>query len=762
MKVRTVISGLVLAAAGLVHAEDPVHFADPALKAAVEETLGVFDPSPTDLLGLTSLIAEGLYARGAGIADLTGLQFATNIIDISACNNQISNISPLAGLTSLESLNLHENFILDLRPLAGLIHLQHLDLHHNGLSDISPLAGLKALRRLYLRENDVSDLSPLARLTALQELTLNDDPVEDVTALAGLVNLQSLSLNDTRVADLSALLNLKRLAVLDLREAPLGDAAYCSDLWTIQGNNPGMNLMYTPNTTPPAGVSASDGTPPDRIRISWKAVCNGPLYTTYYRVYRSVSGGNAKTTLGPWQREAGYDDLTAAAGTVYTYWIRASTSSQGLDAGDFSQPDSGWRGFTFTVSCTAGGKITTPRPGSSTYGQSQVVEIAAEPTDPNLNRFSHWKGTAVEAGKVTDPHRADTTVLVDDSYEVTACFVSRLDTLYVDDNAPGDPGPNSPTISDPRENGTREHPFDSIQEAIDVAADGASVVVGPGTYREVLDLVGKRIRVARLEPLAPYPVIDAQGQGPVVRFEHGEPRDCVLEGLVITDGQAAAAAAISCIGSSPTVIDCLIVGNRATDLEGAVIRCEHSTPAFLRCTIADNQAGPNGGGLFLIHSPVTLTDCIVWANDPEAIRLQDVEAPVVTYCDVTGAWVGMGNIACDPLFSRRGRWVDPSDPNQPLPASDARAVWIEGDYHLESQAGRWDPQHQAWEPDQVTSPCIDSGDPSGPTGEESAPNGGRVDLGAYGGTAQASKSSVPVQTSTASRGLDARDLRSHP
>jgi len=42
--------------------------------------------------------------------------------------------------------------------------------------------------------------------------------------------------------------------------------------------------------------------------------------------------------------------------------------------------------------------------------------------------------------------------------------------------------------------------------------------------------------------------------------------------------------------------------------------------------------------------------------------------------------------------------------------------------------------------DDVTSPCIDAGDPNGSLGDELFPNGGRINIGAYGGTTEASKS----------------------
>ena len=57
-----------------------------------------------------------------------------------------------------------------------------------------------------------------------------------------------------------------------------------------------------------------------------------------------------------------------------------------------------------------------------------------------------------------------------------------------------------------------------------------------------------------------------------------------------------------------------------------------------------------------------------------------------------------------------------------------------------SKVGRWDFAHGIWVQDLVTSPCIDAGDPASPVGQEPQPNGNRVNLGAYGGTSQASLS----------------------
>jgi hypothetical protein len=65
---------------------------------------------------------------------------------------------------------------------------------------------------------------------------------------------------------------------------------------------------------------------------------------------------------------------------------------------------------------------------------------------------------------------------------------------------------------------------------------------------------------------------------------------------------------------------------------------------------------------------------------------------------------------------------------------------VDGDYHLKSQAGRWDPNSESWVIDDVTSPCIDAGDPLTPVMYEPHPRGCFINMGAYGGTEKASKS----------------------
>jgi hypothetical protein len=174
-------------------------------------------------------------------------------------------------------------------------------------------------------------------------------------------------------------------------------------------------------------------------------------------------------------------------------------------------------------------------------------------------------------------------------------------------------------------------------------------------------------------------------------------------------------------------------GNSAAN--GGGMRTYYSNATLTNCTFSGNRAG-YGGGIYNYESNPTLTSCILWGDTPQEIYVSS-GTPVVTYSDVRGGWSGDGdnNTDVDPCFALPGFWADNGTPTD---ANDD--FWVNGDYHLKSQAGRWDPNSQTWVLDSVTSPCIDAGNPGCPPGHEPDPNGNRINMGAYAGTTQASKS----------------------
>ncbi|MEN6429032.1 MAG: right-handed parallel beta-helix repeat-containing protein, partial [Phycisphaerales bacterium] len=211
------------------------------------------------------------------------------------------------------------------------------------------------------------------------------------------------------------------------------------------------------------------------------------------------------------------------------------------------------------------------------------------------------------------------------------------------------------------------------------------------------------------------------------------------------------------VGGGPAtgMMHCLFTGNRALGSGGALYTA-YTEFTVLGCTFADNWAERAATLGWMLREGDTsyrlgLDNCIIWDGDASIAaapytrtRSSVVEGAdpnlTIRYCDVQGGWPGEGNIDADPCFVERGYWVDATSPSTVVESDHDNATWVDGDYHLQSQAGHWDPLSGSWVLDEVTSPCIDAGDPNSPLGDEPEPNGGRINMGAYGGTGEASLS----------------------
>jgi hypothetical protein len=336
--------------------------------------------------------------------------------------------------------------------------------------------------------------------------------------------------------------------------------------------------------------------------------------------------------------------------------------------------------------------------------------------------------------------------------------------------------------------------FNNIQAAINDSNDGDVVLVAPGEYaiNEPITYRGKNITLKSSEG-AEVTIIKAENLDYVIMFVNGENEDAILQGFTITGANifgiycyaspiikeniitknrsgiffayptASSAAAlvtkniifenvtsdggggISCDIGSPKITHNIIHSNSAR--YGGGIACYDGSTAIIMNNLIYNNSAETGGGVYwgwgnevtFIGNTVVknraevggglyvdafgrVSNSIIWGNEA-TVRDSDLAArdfPPITYCNIGDEqFRGLnGNICEDPLFANLNN----------------------NDYHLKSQAGRWDANEERWTKDEVTSPCIDVGDPSSPIGLEPFPNGGIVNMGAYGGTAQASKS----------------------
>jgi len=168
----------------------------------------------------------------------------------------------------------------------------------------------------------------------------------------------------------------------------------------------------------------------------------------------------------------------------------------------------------------------------------------------------------------------------------------------------------------------------------------------------------------------------------------------------------------------------------------------NSTADIVNCTVANNRGGWRGGnGLIVEDSDVVVRNSIFWGNadgDEDGVgddfAIDKLATLTVRYSISEQGWAGGTQVLSDdPLFA------------------DAE----NGDFSLSSIYGRWEAGAVSWVVDAVHSPGIDAGAPGDAFAAEPVPNGGRVNLGAYGNTAHASLSAAPVSI------FDPVSLRTH-
>ena len=254
-----------------------VHIPDTNLRAAIAEALGKSPNAPITVEDMEKL-GPHFEAENKGIRDLTGLQFATNVIELDVADNPISDFSPIAGLINLRDLGFANTSISDLSPLSGLINLEQLwfnsasvsDLSPisrlinmkiihaccNPVSDLSPLARLTKLEHLYFPGSDISDLTPLAGLTRLKELYLHhQDVLSDISPLAGLTGLERLNLEDNSISDLSPLAGLTNLKWLNLVVNDISDISPLASLTNLTWLRVGESEENISDISPLAGLT---------------------------------------------------------------------------------------------------------------------------------------------------------------------------------------------------------------------------------------------------------------------------------------------------------------------------------------------------------------------------------------------------------------------------------------------------------------------------------------------------------------------------
>jgi hypothetical protein len=185
-------------------------------------------------------------------------------------------------------------------------------------------------------------------------------------------------------------------------------------------------------------------------------------------------------------------------------------------------------------------------------------------------------------------------------------------------------------------------------------------------------------------------------------------------------------------GSSLHLRNCVVAGSSIdhTSEKGGGFYIAGGSVSLTNGSVAYNASLDDGGAFYLAGGSLDLHNCILWSNTAPT-RGADISIIGGT------ANLNYNNLSGDPstaayvydgvagLTEANSLMVDP--------------LFVSAtDFHLKSRGGHWTPG-DVFIGDNVSSPCIDAGDPAADHSREPPPRGRRINLGAYGNTPQASK-----------------------
>jgi subtilisin family serine protease len=290
--------------------------------------------------------------------------------------------------------------------------------------------------------------------------------------------------------------------------------------------------------------------------------------------------------------------------------------------------------------------------------------------DGLLNYYEYLNGS--------DPSNVDTDA---DGYDDPTEFAlgtmatNRYDPVIVDDDAAFDVPvwnsdlltweggmPQDPQQSDPDEDGSATHPFDAIQEAINVASNGFTIIVKPGKYygagNRNINPGSKQLRIMAEDQTDPsLTVVKSHGLSPVFVFEGGQSASSVLSGFSIqssmqgidcSNGDCGEMNGIICRdASSPLITNCVVEICRDT-----AVYCDfNSSPVLSNVTIRTIY---EGHGIYAING----------------------STPVVMGCTISDIYAGCGVYADESVGLEI---IDSTISNCGNPFGVGRGIWLVGD-----------------------------------------------------------------------------------
>ncbi|MGN4561106.1 leucine-rich repeat domain-containing protein [Bacillus cereus group sp. MYBK5-2] len=190
-----------------------------------------------DLLKVKSLIV--VEAKSKGIKDVSGLEYMTNLENLTLEEVKLKNIKFISDLRQLKSLSITYGELEDIGPLAKLEHIEFLTLRNNKISDLSPLSQMKKIKMLDLNSNYIKDIKPLFTVKSLRTLTVANNQISNagLEGVHQLKNLKTFEISNNGLSNVEHINGMNKLIELGLSKNELVDLTPLSKLSGLQKLN---------------------------------------------------------------------------------------------------------------------------------------------------------------------------------------------------------------------------------------------------------------------------------------------------------------------------------------------------------------------------------------------------------------------------------------------------------------------------------------------------------------------------------------------
>lgn len=295
------------------------------------------------------------------------------------------------------------------------------------------------------------------------------------------------------------------------------------------------------------------------------------------------------------------------------------TNPNDSDTDDDGLPD-GWEvGYLFDPTDTNGVNGASGDPDGDTL--TNFEEYLAGSNPRNSDTDGDGIDDPTEIGNGTNP-------------------ANRYDPMYVNWDGPGDIGEaGNPDMSDPLEDGTDDHPFDSIQEAINSSntVSGMTILVADGIYQGTgnfnINPGGKDLIIRSVNGSANAFVI-THGYGSGFDIISGETTNTLIQGFTIeTAGDYAAEAGVSVSASSPILKDLVIQNCGCVALSCSAA----AAPQVIDCRMSNSKMGISATGT----SGLLVQNAFIYNTRERGIEIIDDDLAEITWSTVSNCSGGI-------------------------------------------------------------------------------------------------------------------------